>query len=305
MTKEELLNRLDEAESDEEIKKIGEELLTLDPNSPYGKLAVWESMAYEDGVQNLDMLREALDSIRAVVDAKEIPAFVEGDRDALVYMTVLTNLGYSLLAEGHVDEAYETAKEFASFDEEGLYPSRTLLYRTMLDLELYDDIMTYLETDSAESVAGEHARAIALLEKGASPEEVRDATNYAISLSPCVPLFITGIWDFPDTDDEIDEDMEDAVNDAAYLADPWCKTDKRLTAISAPAFLFAYLTDNLSDEKDKKALREGYEDAGILDRIEKAKKRLAKMEKDGRDTDEIEAEALSETADILEEMDKG
>ena len=70
MTKEELLNRLDEAESDEEIKKIGEELLTLDPNSPYGKLAVWESMAYEDGVQNLDMLREALDSIRAVVDAK-------------------------------------------------------------------------------------------------------------------------------------------------------------------------------------------------------------------------------------------
>ena len=29
------------------------------------------------------------------------------------------------------------------------------------------------------------------------------------------------------------------------------------------------------------------------------------MEKDGRDTDEIEAEALSETADILEEMDEG
>ena len=115
MTKEELLSRLDEAETNEEIAETGRELLALDPESPYGKLAVWETMEYEEAMQNLDMLREALDKIRAVVEAREIPALVDDDRDALVYATVMMNLGFSLLAEGetvisgvaHIDRGYE------------------------------------------------------------------------------------------------------------------------------------------------------------------------------------------------------
>lgn len=305
MTKEELLNKLDAAESDEEINNIARLLLETDPESPYGKLALWETMPYEEGAENIYLLKEALESMRAVIDAKEIPAFTEQDRDAVVYMTVLMNLGYAMLAEGNINEAYEAAKEFASFDEEGVYPSRTLLYRTMIDLELYDDILTYLETDSVQSVAGEHARAIAMLEKGAPDEEVRDAVNYAFSLSPYVALFITGIWDMPDADEELDEDIEDAVNDAAYLADPWCRTDKRLAAISSPAFLFAYLTDNLSDEKEKKALREAYEGAGIAERAEQVRKHIEEMEKKGCSAEKTEAEALSAAVDILEELANG
>ena len=163
MTKDELLEKLDEAQTDEEIKKIGEELLIQDPNSPYGKLAVWETMDYDDAVENLDMLREALDGIRAVIGAKEELDAVDEDRDSLVYCTVMMNLGYSLLAEGEIEEAYELAKEFANYDDEGLFQSRTLLYRCMLDLELYSDILEMLESDPLESVVGEHARAISLL----------------------------------------------------------------------------------------------------------------------------------------------
>ena len=187
MTKEELLSRLDEAETNEEIAETGRELLALDPESPYGKLAVWETMEYEEAMQNLDMLREALDKIRAVVEAREIPALVDDDRDALVYATVMMNLGFSLLAEGETEEAYEVAKEFANFDDEGAFESRTLLYRTMLDLGLYKEILDTLEADPLESVVGEHARAIALLETGAEHDEIFDAINYAISLSPDVP----------------------------------------------------------------------------------------------------------------------
>ena len=268
MTKDELLDKLDEAQTNEEIREIGEELLTQDPGSPYGKLAVWETMEYEDAVESLDMLREALDGIRAVVDAKDAPSIIDEDRDALVYCTVMMNLGYSLLADGNAEEAYEVAKEFANFDDEGAFPSRTLLYRCMLDLELYGDILDSLEADPLESVVGEHARAIALLETGAEAGEVRDAINYAISLSPDVPFFIINIWDFPEPDEEIEDELEDVVNDATYLAEPWCKSDKRLAAISAPTFLFGYLTNRLSDEKEMKVLREGYEDAGVSERVE-------------------------------------
>ena len=302
MTKDELLDKLDEAQTNEEIREIGEELLTQDPGSPYGKLAVWETMEYEDAVESLDMLREALDGIRAVVDAKDAPSIIDEDRDALVYCTVMMNLGYSLLADGNAEEAYEVAKEFANFDDEGAFPSRTLLYRCMLDLELYGDILDSLEADPLESVVGEHARAIALLETGAEAGEVRDAINYAISLSPDVPFFIINIWDFPEPDEEIEDELEDVVNDATYLAEPWCKSDKRLAAISAPTFLFGYLTNRLSDEKEMKVLREGYEDAGASERVEAFKKHIEDLEKENKDPDEIDAEALGETADILEEL---
>lgn len=302
MTRDELLDMLDEAQTDEEIKEIGEKLLELEPGSPYGKLAVWETMEYEQAVENLDMLREALDAIRAVVEARELPSLIDDDRDALVYSTVMMNLGYSLLAEGEVEEAYEVAKEFANFDDEGAFPSRTLLYRCMLELELYNDILASLEADPLESVVGEHARAIALLESGADEGEVREAINYAISLSPDVPFFIINIWDFPEADEDIDEELEDVVNDATYLAEPWCASDKRLAALSAPVFLFGYLTKRLTDEKEIQTLKEGYEGAGVSERIEGAMKRLDEMEKAGRDPEEIDAEALSITADILDEL---
>ena len=278
MTKEELLSRLDEAETNEEIAEIGKELIALDPESPYGKLAVWETMEYEEAMENLDMLREALDAIRAVVEARELPALVDDDRDALVYATVMMNLGFSLLSEGRTEEAYEVAKEFANFDDEGAFESRTLLYRCMLDLELYK------------------------LETGAEHDEVFDAVNYAISLSPDVPFFVVNIWDMPENDDDADEEEMDVLNDAAYLAEPWCATDKRLAALSQQTFLFGYLTNRLTDEKEMKVLRSSYENIGIANRIESVKKHLDDMEKAGRDPEEIDAEALSETANILSEL---
>ena len=275
MTKEELLSRLDEAETNEEIAEIGKELIALDPESPYGKLAVWETMEYEEAMENLDMLREALDAIRAVVEARELPALVDDDRDALVYATVMMNLGFSLLSEGRTEEAYEVAKEFANFDDEGAFESRTLLYRCMLDL---------------------------VLETGAEHDEVFDAVNYAISLSPDVPFFVVNIWDMPENDDDADEEEMDVLNDAAYLAEPWCATDKRLAALSQQTFLFGYLTNRLTDEKEMKVLRSSYENIGIANRIESVKKHLDDMEKAGRDPEEIDAEALSETANILSEL---
>ncbi|OUO93999.1 hypothetical protein [Cloacibacillus sp. An23] len=304
MTKEELLAKLDEAETNEEIAEIGKELLTLDPESPYGKLAVWETMEYEEAMENLGMLREAIDKIRAVVEARELPALVDDDRDALVYATVMMNLGFSLLSEGETEEAYEIAKELANFDDEGAFESRTLLYRCMLDLELYGEIIDALEADPIESVVGEHARAIALLETGAEHDEVFDAINYAISLSPNVPFFVVNIWDMPESDEDADDEEMDVLNDAAYLAEPWCATDKRLAALSAQTFLFGYLTDRLADEKEMKVLREGYENAGIADRIEAVRKHLKEMGESGRDPEEIDAEALSETANILSELEE-
>ena len=123
MNIEQLLDKLDEAQTNEEIREIGQEILAEDPQSPYGKLAVWETMEYEECVENLDTLYEALDTIRAVVDSKTEPPVIEEDRDAQVYCTIMMNLGYTLLSEGRPEDALPVAKEFANFDDEGYFPS--------------------------------------------------------------------------------------------------------------------------------------------------------------------------------------
>ena len=302
MNIEQLLDKLDEAQTNEEIREIGQEILAEDPQSPYGKLAVWETMEYEECVENLDTLYEALDTIRAVVDSKTEPPVIEEDRDAQVYCTIMMNLGYTLLSEGRPEDALPVAKEFANFDDEGYFPSRTLIYRCMLDLDMYNEILEYLESDPLESIVGEHARVIALMETGAEAGEVRDAMNYAISLAPDVPFFILNIWEFPEDEEEIEEDMEDTLNYATYLLDPWCASDERLAVLSAPTFLFGYLTGRLDDKKEIDALKEGYEGANVLEDVEAAKKRISEMEAKGEDPEETDAFALGETAPIVEKM---
>ncbi|MEG1911507.1 MAG: hypothetical protein RR091_03370 [Cloacibacillus sp.] len=304
MTKENLLDKLDEAQTPEEIKALGQELLALDPNDPHGKLAVWEGMDNDEALDNLDMLREALDVARAVVEAKTEPPSLEDDRDAMAYATILMNLGFSVLAAGETEQAYEFAKELTNFDDEGIYPGRTLLYRCMLDLGLYAEILDTLEADPLESVLGEHARAIALLEQGADKLEVFDAVNYAMSISPDVPFYVLGMWDFPESEDDLDEDEADAISDAMYLYEPWSKTDERLAALSAPTFLFGYITDRIDDKKEMQVLKEGYEEYGVLDKVEAAKKEIEKMEKKGCEIEEIDATAIGFTGDILEELGK-
>lgn len=299
---EKLLDRLDEAETDEEISELGREILNIDPESPYGKLAVWETMDYEECIEHLDMLREALSVIRIMISEKETPPDIEDDRDAQAYCTIMMNLGYSLLAEQQTEEALEVAREFANFDDEGFYPSRTLLYRCLLDLQMYREIFDTLESDPLESVVGEHARAIALIETDAEPADIRDAVNYAISLDPDVPFFVLNIWEFPEPEDDIDEEMEDTVNYATYVAEPWCCSDRRLAALSAPTFLFGYLTDRLNDEKEIETLREGYEGAGVLDEVDQAKAKIREMEKQACDPEETDAVALGEAGAIVEKL---
>ncbi len=304
MTKEELLDKLDEAQTTEEIKELGQQLLTLDPNDPQGKLAIWQAMDDEEAIENLDLLSEALDTIRAVVEAKENPGAIDEDRDSEAYASIMMNLGASLVAVGKLEEAYKIAQELANFDDEGIFPGRTLLYRCMLDLGMYEEILQKLEEDPIESILGEHARAIALLELGHDRLEVLDAINYATSLSPDVPFFVLGMWDMPESDDDVDEDDLDAISDARCLIEPWSKSDERLAALGATAFLFGYLTDRIDDKKEMDVLKEGYKENGILEKVEAAKKEIQDMEKKGTDLEEIDATALGLTGDILEELSK-
>lgn len=294
-----LLLKLDAAETEEEIGAIGKALLEEDPNQPYGKLAVWDSLNFEESLENLDMLTEALEEIRTVINSKDSPTFIEDDSDSQLYCTIMMNLGYSLLSVGRVEDALEVAKELANFDDEGYFPSRELLYRCMLDLDMYEEILETLDADPCESVAGEHARAIAMIETGAAPKDIREAINYAISIAPDVVCFVMGIWAFPDETDDTDEELDDVIMNATYLVEPWSKNNERLAALSEHAFMLSYLTERMEDEEWIEELLGAFEVEGILDEVKSAKAKIAKMIKNDEDPEEIDAVAMGEISNLL------
>lgn len=300
-----LLNRLEAADTDEEIRAIGKALLKEDPQSPYGKLAVWETLEFDESLDSLDMLSEALEEIRAVIDSKDESVFIEDDRDSQVYCNILMDLGYSLLSIGELEDALEIAEELVNFDDEGYFPSRELLYRCMLDLDMYDEILETLELDPLESIAGEHARAIALLETGAENDEIRGAVNYAIALAPDVTFFVLGIWEFPDEDDDNSEGLEEAIMNATYLAEPWSKNDRRLTLLVIPVFLLGYLTGRIEDPKEIETLLQTYEYAGILEEVKQSKAKIAEMIRNDDDPERVDAVAMGEVEELLSLMSEG
>lgn len=299
-TKEELLARLDAADTDEEIAEIGQKLLELDAGDPYGKFIKWQLLERDEQLNSLDLLCDAHEAMRDVVESRENPAILEDDRDAEVYASIMINLGYALIENEKVEEALEAAKELANFDDEDIFRSRAFLYTCMLLLGLYSEILDSLESDPTESVVGEHARAIAMIETGAEPDEILDAVNYAISLSPNLPFFLAGIWEMEDPSE--DEEYGDVLEDAWDLVEHWHANENRVLALAAQTFLFGYLTGRIDDKKMLKTLKDTYEQDGILARVEDARKKLKAKEESGYDPDELDAEALSETANILSDI---
>ena len=308
----ELYERLDTADTEDELKETAEKILELDPKNACGRLALWKSMDIDEAVDNLELLEDALEEQRAHVQAMDAMPSVSDSRDAQVYGSMLLNLAQSYLSLAWADDenpdldreeqALELGRELLQLDKkEEFFPARDLIYRCMLDLQMYNDIFRMLEDEDEPSVMGEHARVMAMLETGADAGEVRDAMLYAMSLAPDVPTLLLGIWDMPE-DDNADEDEELTAMYANYLAVPWCSSERRITTISVPAFLFCYLTDRLEDKKEIKALEECYETLGILDEVREAKERIQALPAEETQLEEIDSYALGETVQLVEKM---
>ena len=307
-----LYTQLDNAETEEMLQEIAEKILELDPKNACGRLALWKAMDIEEAMDNLELLEEALEDQRAHIQAMDVLPSISNDRDVQVYGSMLMNLAQSYLSLAwrdeenpdldKVEQALELGRELLEVDrDEEFFPARDLIYRSMLDLQMYNDIFRMLEAQEEPSVMGEHARVISMLETGADSGEIRDAMLYALSLAPDVATFLLGIWEMPDGEN-IDEEEELTAMYANYLAVPWCANERRITTLSVPAFLFCYLTDRLEDEKEIKALEDCYASLDILEDARAAKSEIEAQDADGKELEETDAFALGKVGELIEKM---
>lgn len=288
----ELLESLFDEEDMEVRESVVNDILQIDPDNPVAKYLKWESLDDEDAMENLGLLREAVDTMRpAVENASE-----EMDEGMYAtYVAMLSDLSSSLYFKGEKDAALDIAQEFMDLDKDGFIIGRVVYYAALIENAEYAKAVEAADSDMYETPMSEYCRAIALFEQEGASEDASDALLQAISLDPDMVFFITGLWTFDEEDLEQDDEsgyIEDMMIQVSVLMELWSASEERLAFLSAVVFAFGYLTGRVTESEDMQMLEDGYKNLGCLNEMSEAKDTLHAMIASGKEQEEVDEEAL-------------
>ena len=296
--REKLLDKLEHVSNIEEIPNIAEELLALDSKDPYGLFLSWNLLGGDDDserLEHLDILQDAFHTMHDTIHDKEITDPLE-DRDFNLFMTIAYSLGMSLIDLGKADEALSIARDMVHHDVEDVFKSRELLFASMADLEMWDDILDFQMDDTVGCIASLYTQALALLESGEPESEVMEALYTAVSVAPKIPLYILGILEYAEEDEPIEGDLAVTID---FLTSIWTEKNERMDIISMIAFPFAYIRGYMKDKEEIAFLEKLYTQFDLLDRLKTTKIQLSQSEKKGKDEKALDEEALLATRELI------
>ena len=296
--REKLLDKLEHVSNIEEIPNIAEELLALDSKDPYGLFLSWNLLGGEDDserLEHLDILQDAFRTMHDTIHDKGITDPLE-DRDFNLFMTIAYSLGMSLIDLGKADEALSIARDMVHHDVEDVFKSRELLFASMADLEMWDDILDFQMDDTVGCIASLYTQALALLESGEPESEVMEALYTAVSVAPKIPLYILGILEYAEEDEPIEGDLAVTID---FLTSIWTEKNERMDIISMIAFPFAYIRGYMKDKEEIAFLEKLYTQFDLLDRLKTTKIQLSQSEKKGKDEKALDEEALLATRELI------
>jgi tetratricopeptide (TPR) repeat protein len=302
--REKLQRLIQESFSEEDSEKrfgIAESILKLDPGNPVGKYVKWQEMDDDESMENMNLLYEAIDSMRS--ELKTYAVKIEGDNYS-IFLSMLSDLSSFLYFRGEKDKAFEAAQELVDLDNECYTAGRIVYYSILVERGEYRRVLDAVEADICETPTGEYCRAIALYELDGPADDATDAVVQAISLDPDLAFFVTGIWMFDDEEmdasDEDSDDMDEIMMLSAVLSELWSASDERLAFLSAIVFAFGYLTGRVDCAEDISMLEDGYRNLGCLEEMREARDTIHALLADGKDHEEVDEEALLIFKDMRE-----
>ena len=292
---EELSNAIINEEDPDKAQSMIEELLALDPQNPLAKYMKWCNMDEEESEDNLNLLTEAIDELRPMLD-DENSEFARSIRPEFAMM--LSDLSSMYFLKGEFDKALKVAEEFMDVDSSGNLIGRMVYYSTLIKKGEYERLTKVADSDEFKTPLSEFSRALALFELGGASEDATDALLEAISLDSEMIFYIMGLWELEEdaldniTDDDEAAYMEEFQMQAGVLMDLWVETEERLAFISTVAFTFGYLTGRISEPDDIEMLENGYRNLGCYDAMSDAREELLTKIDEGTEAYVIDEEAI-------------
>lgn len=293
-----LLKRIDASADDESAVESAREVLDLDPENPEALFCLAERADPSQGEEEAAALleRAATELRRRIVGAPDLD-----DRDGRLLAAALERLCFGALLAGDDERVLALAEELISFDPEDETLGRTLLYRSLMVLGRFREVLERSLVEKSDVLFALHGRALALFcLSGPGPEASRALWD-AIALEPDLPYYLLQYWQVPDVESDDEEEMAawEICNLAGLLSAPWLADEERMGWFATAAILFGYLTDRLPDSVIEEA-RPHMERAGILALLQMAQ---GQMEALLQENEEMTLEEIDEMAiRLLREM---
>ena len=292
-----LLERMDGID-DDDARQAARELLEEDPENPEALfcLADRADLSHDEG-EARKYLERAVTELRRRIDGT--PRL--DDPEGRLLAVALERLAFNALLTGDDERTLSLAEELIDFDDDDETLGRTLLYRSLMALGRFREILERSLAEADDVLFALHGRALALFcLSGPGPEASRALWD-AIALEPDLPYYLLQYWEVPDSDSDDDEEQEawEICNLAGLLSEPWLADEDRMGWFATAAVLFGYLTDRLPDWVIDEA-RPHMERAGILVVLEMVQ---AQMEALLQEKEQITLEEMDEMAlKLLREM---
>lgn len=297
----ELRNEIMEEEDPDKVQSMIDELLSLDPNNPFGKYMKWCGMDEDESEENLNLLYEAIDAVRLILDDSDKEFGIDMRPE---FASMLADLASVLYIKNELDKAYDVAEEFMKYDTEGNLIGRMVYYSTLTKRCEYDKLSKAADSDDFKTPLSEFSRALALFELEGPSEDASDALLEAISTERDMIFHVMGLWEIDEDslNDDLDEEeaayMDEFQMQVGILTELWSETEERLAFLSSVAFSFGYLTGRISEPEDLEMLEEGYHNLGCFDAMSTAREELLAMLDDGRDEFDVDEEAIMRFREI-------
>ncbi|MDR2180034.1 MAG: hypothetical protein LBP21_06975 [Synergistaceae bacterium] len=252
----ELLDRAYESDDMDEVGKLVQQALDLDPDNPEALLL--KSDFVEDDEERLLLLEKALEEAKFYFQEENLSGedILEDDM-GLVYLGLLQRAAYTLFFMERDDRAMEMVEELLRYDHEDLALAKTLYYRILLDREEWTRVLEETMQETIRGLGWAYARVIATFMLSIDREKNRkrpsdgysDGLNKmlwdAVRMAPNVPFYMLGY-----IPDPVDESEDEDYHFAVLFENAWSSSHDLLMWFSKATILFGLLTDRFGAEKD-------------------------------------------------------
>jgi len=242
-----LLDLAYESDSDEEIKRITQKILKLNPNHPEALLLLSDTL--EDLGEQLTLLKRAYEV--AVKDFNaEFPKDTKEDvlesNTGLVLAGIMQRMIIPLSEGGEIEEAFKLTQKLRELDPENEIQSHSMYYYMLLKMKDYKRVLEESLKDSVHSLAWAWSRFIAVFMLSGECSSSEKNFWEAIQMGPDVPFYMFRKYEEPDDDTE--EDNEDLSLALLFSEHVVYNSEQLVAYVMSRTSLFGLLSNRITKD---------------------------------------------------------
>ena len=254
-----LLNRAYESEDADEVAKLVERALALEPDNPEALLL--KADLTEEDEERLPFLERALEGTRRYIQDEGLTDedFLE-DETGLVHLALLQRAAYTLFSLEEDDRSLELVEELLRYDHEDLAMAKTLYYRILLEQEEWARALEETMCEPSRGLGWAYARIVATFMLAGGKGKVKEAREKArekngknlnkmlwdaVRMAPNVPFYMLGYMPDP-----VDESEDENFHFSLLFEDVLSVSRDLLNWFSKGTILFGLLTGRFGEESD-------------------------------------------------------